>query len=328
VLSAVFVMAVVGYRFLGNYSWLEATWLVVITISTVGFSESSTLDPVLQVLTMFVILVGMSAAAYTFGGLIQLMLEGELERIIGRRRMTAEIARLKDHIIICGYGRMGQSLAAELLAEHRECVIIERDAEKLRDVDDSQLTVLTGDATEERVLAMVGIERARTLVSTLPSDADNVFITLTARNLNPQIEIVARAEQQSTEKKLRQAGADRVVLPTIVGSRQMARMITSPTSADLIDLVTQRGFIDLQLDELQISIGSRLIGLSVSETEARRHHNLLVVAIKRADGSLLFNPGGEQRLVLHDVIILMGHQLEIEAFRKKFGATHEKTPQK
>ncbi len=317
-LLAVVGIAVVGYRIFGEYSWLEAAWLVVVTISTVGYSETSTLSPPLQLLTIFVILVGMSAAAYTFGGLIQLLFAGEIDRLIGMRRMTSEIATLKDHVIICGFGRMGQCLAAELKSHRRNSVILEINPDRLREADDLGYACLTGDATEETTLISAGIERAKTLVAALSGDAENVFLTLTARNLNSKLQIVARADQVSTEKKLRQAGADRVVMPTVVGSRQMARVITRPTTADLIDLVSQREFADLELDELRVSESSKLVGMTIGETKAHRDHNLLLVAIQSAAGKMTFNPKATHRLDADEVVILMGHTGDIESFRVKY----------
>lgn len=318
-LLVVFVIAVVGYRFFGDFNWLESVWMVVITISTVGYSESSSLSPSLQILTIFVILVGMSAAAYTFGGLIQLLLEGEIDRLIGLRRMTAEIANMKNHVIICGFGRMGQCLAAELKSQHKETVILEFNPERLREADMLGYACLTGDATEEATLMSAGIDRAKTLVAALSGDPENVFLTLTARNLSDTLQIVARADQINTEKKLRQAGANRVVMPTVVGSRQMARMITRPTTADLIDLVSQQEFADLELDELRISKTSRLIGMTVGEIHAHRDHNLLIVAIQTADTALMFNPNATHPFAASEVVILMGHTGMIEAFREKYG---------
>ncbi|TWU46140.1 Voltage-gated potassium channel Kch [Rubripirellula tenax] len=318
-LLAVFVAAVIGYRVFGDYGWLESVWMVVVTISTVGYSESSTLSPGLQVLTIIVILVGMSAAAYTFGGLIQLLLEGEIDRLIGLRRMTAEIANMKDHVIICGYGRMGQCLASELKSQDRQIVIIENDPDRLREASTLDLACLTGDATEEATLQSVGIDRAKTLVAALSDDAKNVFLTLTARNLNEHIQIVARADQVSTEKKLRQAGANRVVMPTVVGSRQMARVITRPTTADLIELLSQQEFADLELEEVLIGSGSQLEGMSVGSTYAHRDHDLLFVAIQSVEGTLRFNPSAGQVFQKGEVLILMGHRSDIRAFRSKFG---------
>ncbi|EMI56700.1 potassium channel family protein [Rhodopirellula sallentina] len=317
-LAFVFAVAVTGYRYVGDYGWLESIWMVVITISTVGYSESSSLSPALQLFTVFVILIGMSAAAYTFGGLIQLLLAGEIDRLIGLRRMTAEIADMNNHVIICGFGRMGHSLAEDLRSQGRTVVIIESNGERIREADLLEFPCITGDATEEATLESVGIERARTLVAALSGDAENVFLTLTARNLNSKIQIVARADQRSTEKKLRQAGADRVVMPTVVGSRQMARVITRPTTADLIELLSQREFADLELDELCVDELSGLVGMSVGATDAHRDHKLLIVAIQTKDEQLVFNPDAAQLIHAGDTLMLMGRSGDISEFRTKY----------
>ena len=221
VLGIVFILSVLGYRYIGGYEWLAAIWMVVITVSTVGYGESSQLPASVQAMTILLILVGISASVYTFGGLIQLLLEGELEYVLGRRRMTKDIMALSDHTIICGYGRMGENLAQELTSQQRDCVVIDHDPQAIQDAVQHGLLCLLGDATEEETLQNAGLDRASTLVSTFPNDAESVFITLTARNLNASIRIIARAERESTHKKLRQAGADTIVMPTVVGARQM-----------------------------------------------------------------------------------------------------------
>ncbi len=318
VLTLVFALAVAGYRVIGDYDWVEAVWMVVITISTVGYGEHSGFTPALQIFTIFVILFGMTAAMYTFGGLFQMMLEGELERVIGRRRMTRELEHLNNHVIICGFGRMGRNLIGDLRKHSRQLVTIDNDPLVAEDANAEAVLCVQGDATQESLLELVNIQQASALVTTLPSDADNVFITLTARNLNPSLQIIARAEQISTEKKLKQAGANKIVMPTIVGARQMVRMITRPSTADLMELVSESNVADLELDEMVISQQSRLVGVTVRETEAHRRHKLLLVAIKRTNGDLIFSPDADEKFQAHDVIMLMGHSEGIEKFRRQF----------
>ena len=318
VLGVIFLVAVLGYRFLGNYGWVESMWMVVVTISTVGYGERSDLSAGLQLFTIFVILIGMSAAAYTFGGLFQMLLEGEIERLIGTRRMTREIEKLHKHVIICGFGRMGQNLANELREQHHAIVIIEKSMKAVEAVQQAGFLAVHGDATEENLLETVHVDAARCLVTCLPSDADSVFITLTARNLNPDLQIIARAEHISTEKKLRQAGADRVVMPAIVGARHMLRMITRPSTADLMEMVGESSFTDLELDEVIVAKESHLVGHTVRETEAHRRFKLLVVAVKREDGTLLFNPDADHRFAANNTLMIMGHSEDILRFRSEF----------
>ena len=231
--------------------------------------------------------------------------------------MKRQISELHDNYIICGFGRMGQLLSHELQHHGRPVVVVEKDANLQTDATKRGFMMFVGNATEEDVLTAVGIERAKCLVSALPSDAENVFITLTARNLNPKLQIISRAELQSTEKKLRQAGASRVVMPTVVGARQMARMITHPATADLMDLVAQSGFEDLELDEIAISQAPSLAGITLKQTEAWRKHKLLVVAVKRIDGQYSFNPNGGDSFEAGDIVVVMGHGKDIERFRNE-----------
>ena len=205
VLAAVFILAILGYRFIGDYDWIAAVWMVVLTISMVGYGESSQLPQRIQTLTVLVIVLGISASVYTFGGLFQLVVEGELENVLGKRRMKKDILRLRylrDHTILCGFGRMGMKLAEELEAQGVELVVIDEDSDAISEASQAGLRCVCGDAAEEETLLEAGLRHASTLVSTFPNDAECVFITLTARDLNKEIRIIARAERESTEKNV------------------------------------------------------------------------------------------------------------------------------
>jgi voltage-gated potassium channel len=319
VLLAVVAIAVVVYRHSGeDFTWTESLWLVVITVSSVGLSEHSELSPNLQLFTVGVIVFGLSAAAYTFGGFIQMLTEGEIERALGRRRMTRGIEQLYGHVILCGSGRIGQVLSQELSRQRSPFVIIDNDLEVIEEAQVAKFLVVHGDSTEEAVLVAAGVERAKTLVTSLPSDADNVFITLTARNLNPDLQIISRAEHGSSRKKLLQAGADRVVMPSTIGAHRMARLITRPKTARLMELVIDQGSLEIEMDEIEVSPQSSLVGKTVVEAEAHRKHGLLVVAINRGDGEMAFNPGGDHVFAANDTIIVMGRAEDIEGFRREF----------
>lgn len=320
VLALIFVGAVFAYRLLGDYDWLEAVWMVVITISSVGYGESSSSPAIIQVISIFVILFGMSAAAYTFGGMIRMILEGELDNTLGHRRLSRELSKMTDHIVICGYGRIGQELCHSLQAIDRDFVVIDYDSARTDLARERGHMVYVGDATVDEVLQAVGVARAATLVSALPSDAHNVFITLTARNLNPQIQIISRAEHVATESKLRQAGADRIVTPAITGARQMIRMITRPSTADLIELVAESTSMDLELDEIVLSDRSPLTGKSGAEVELIRERKIMIVAIKHASGRLEFNPADARVFQAGETLILLGHGDHIRSIRNTLRA--------
>ena len=317
VLSVIFVFAMLGYRYLGGYDWIHAIWMVVVTISSVGYGEISVVPDQVRLLSIVVIILGMSAAMYTVGGLIQLMLEGEIQSALGLRRTTREVQRLSGHVIVCGYGRIGEMLAHDLQRKGRPLVVIESDSTRCSEASQQNFLVLNGDAMEEDVLVNAQLENAKTVVTALPNDAANVFITLTARNLNPEVQIVARAEHPTTEKKLRQAGADRVVMPAVTGATRMSRMITRPSTADLLELLTESSFNDMEMDEITIYPSSKLAGSSVADTAARSKHGVLVIAVKKPDEKMVFNPGAQYQFQGEDTVIVMGGADDIERFRKE-----------
>jgi voltage-gated potassium channel len=318
-LAAQIVLAVVVYRNYGPFeTWIEATWFVIISLSSVGYGENSQFPPGLQLFTICLLIVGITTLAYTFGGFLQFLLAGELESILGRERMTREINQLGGHTIVCGFGRIGEILAADLHRHGQPFVLIEQDVEKFNEAQSIGYLCVHGDATEDELLLAAGVHRAKALITGLPTDAANVFITLTARNLNRDLQIIARAEHPTTERKLRQAGANRVVMPATIGAQQMSRMITRPSTADLMELVAEQGNLNVELDELVVSADSPLVGRSIRDTEAHRKFGLLLLSIKQASGAMVFNPEAEHQLAAGDIVILMGRSSDIERFRSEF----------
>ena len=317
-LSVVFVLSVLGYK-LAGWSWTDSLYMVVITISTIGYGEIGPMTPGLRLFTVLVIVCGLTASGYALGGLFQLALVGEIENYLGQRRMMHDIEHLQQHTILCGYGRIGHILSDELHRDGERFVVIERDERAVAEARQSGYLVLAGDATEEATLEAAGIQRARCLVTALPDDAANVFITLTARNLNGQLRIIARGEQLSTQKKLVQAGADRVVLPAAIGGLRMAAMVTRPSTVEFLELVAGHSSMDVELDEFVIAAEAQLVGKTVEQAEARRRHGLLVVAVKRADGKLMFNPDANFVFAPYDIVIVMGKVDDIKRFRGECG---------
>lgn len=318
VLATIFVIAVLGYRYGHGYDWIESIWMVVITVSSVGFSEESSKDASFQLFTIAVIVIGMSALAYSFGGFVQMLLEGEIEQLVGNRRMKREISHLRNHVIVCGYGRMGQALCESLDRKGIPFVVIEEEFVSPEEVLGFDHLHLVGDATDETILMEAGLDRAQSIVTTIPNDAANVFITLTAREINSEMVIVSRAEHSSTEKKLRQAGADRVVMPILVGAHQMARTVLKPSTADLLNLVSDAK-LDIDLDELVVTADSKLAGITVRDSEAHRTYNLLVVAIKQGNGEMVFNPSADHVFQDEDILLVMGNTEHVESFSSRYG---------
>ena len=319
VLVIVLAMAVAGYHYLdGDSDWIDDIYLVVITVSSVGYGEESHFSRGEQLFTIAVIIFGMSAAIYTVGGFLQLMTEGEIARALGVRRMTHEIHHLKDHVIVCGFGRIGRMLSSDLAHRKKNFVVVEREADRVQDALALGYTAYNGDALDDAVLTAVGVERAKALVTALPQDADNVFITLTARNANPDLFIIARGEQPGTQRKLLQAGANRVVQPALTGARQMASLITRPSTVEFLEMVGDNQLLDVEFDEFTLPADSPLAGITLEASNARQIHNVAIVAIKPPEGKMVINPGPNYEFKKGDTVIVIGDVAGIERFRKEY----------
>ncbi|NCJ05381.1 potassium channel protein [Synechococcales cyanobacterium C] len=314
-------IAVIGYVMAG-WTIVEALYMVVITIFGVGYGEVRPVNtPFLRLFTIFVILAGTSSAVYLVGGFVQMITEGEINKALGARRMTREIEQLEQHVVLCGFGRMGQILAKRLALASLPFIVIDQQADRVEQASALGYLVYPGNATDEAILKGAGIERAKTLTTVLPDDAANVFITLTARGLNPNLQILARGEWPSTEKKLRLAGADQVVLPASISAQRMAHMITHPATLDFLnqddgrrslnELLAQ---VDIQVDELVVSPGSPMEGATIGDVEVRGKGTFIVVALIRADGTTVNHP--DQTIVVYegDTIIVMGHRGDVPQF--------------
>jgi voltage-gated potassium channel len=308
------VTAVSGYMIAG-WSFLDAIYMVTITVFGVGYGETRTLGhPGLKVFTMGVIIAGCSSGIYVVGGFVQMLAEGEINRALGTRRMSKGIEKLADHALICGYGRVGQMLARDLLVARHPFVVIDNNPGRVREAQEAGFLTVLGSASEEQALLEAGIERARVLATVLPDDSANVFITLTARELNPTIEIIARAESPSTEKKLMRSGANRVVMPAHIGATKIGHMITRPSAEDLLLETAGKMYLNeelkqigLEMTEIELQAGSPLVGRAVSDAELNGRGGLVIVAIKKADGTLLRNPGPEVKLAANDIFVVLGH---------------------
>lgn len=318
-LGVVVLASILGYHFLYGLDWLESTWLVMVSITGVGYGEESVKSPAFQLFTIFVVTFGFIASAYAFTGLVQLLLAGEFERLLGRKRMEREVQKLRGHVIICGFGRLGGRLADDLMHAGRKILVIESDPDNAQAAMDAGLLVIEGDATDEDILVAAGLHHAKSLVTSLPSDADNVFITLTARGLNKEVQIISRAEQPHTERKLLRAGATKVVMPSATSARHMVRMITRPSTAHLIDLMGERNQLNFEMDEVRIPQENPLVGKSVRDSHAGYTHKVLIVAVKQTDDSMVFNPGGSYQFQRDDVAIVMGKRQDIDSFCRENG---------
>ena len=322
---AVCAAAVTGYMWSGA-TLVDSIYMVIITIFAVGYEEVVEINtPGLQALTIGLIVIGYVAVVYTIGGFMQLLIDGELNRALGARRMTRGIEQLEGHTIICGVGRMGSILARELATAGRPFVVVDRDQERLRAAEELGYLVLHGDATEEQILEQVGIDRAAALASVLSEDAMNVFVTITARAMNPGLMVIARGENPRTEKKLLGCGATKVILPTAIGASKVAQLIIRPTAESMLEQMAEQsllheelGQIGLQFDELCVEAGSALVGKTLGDIEVKSNHGFLIVGIRRQDGSTVINPAGDTSLHAGDIVIVLGHDDDIPQLAARF----------
>jgi voltage-gated potassium channel len=317
-LAIIFIVAVCGYHMTGR-DLLDSIYMVVITLSGVGYGEDSQFGAGEKIFTIFVIVFGLTSGFYIIGGFVQMMAEGEINRAMGVRRVSREIEHLSGHVVVCGFGRVGSTLAEQLKKRKCSFVVVDHDPEQIAEAAARGYLALLDNATEEEALILAGVERARATVIGLPSDADNVFITLTARNLNPDLQIIARAGSPSTEKKLLQAGADRVVLPAAAGAMRMATMLTRPSTIELVELAAGGHVAEVEIDELIIPATSPLVGGTVRDSQTRAKHGLLIVAVRHKGGDLLFNPDADTEFLAGDTVIVMGRMNDIERFRNHHG---------
>ena len=277
-----------GYMLLEGWNLFDSLYMTVITLASVGFKEIHDLSLFGRIFTIILIIGGVGTVAYALSTGAKIILEGELQEVYGRRRLEKKIKELKNHYIVCGYGRMGKIICRELREKNIKFVIVEKQPELHQENRD--LLIFPGDATKDEVLKELGIEKAKGLVSVLPTDAENLFVVLSARGLNPHLFIVARAGEEGSENKLVRAGADKVVSPYHIGGLRIAHTVLKPAVVDFIEFATKSGNIDLQMEEVLIKESSELVGKSLDECGIGRELGIIIVAIKKPNGEMKFNP--------------------------------------
>jgi voltage-gated potassium channel len=304
-----------GYMVIEGWNILDSIYMTILTITTVGFREVHDLSPKGTVFTILLIVGGVGTALYAFTAGARFILEGEIQNIFGRKKLEKKIKELKDHYIICGYGRMGKIIARELHEEGAQFVVIEKDPESLGEKE--EMLAVIGDATRDLSLKEAGIEKARGLISVLPNDAENLFVVLSTRVLNPTVLIVSRAVEEDSEQKLLRAGANKVVSPYHIGGLRMAHTVLKPTVVDFIEFTTRSGNIELQMQEVTVQEGSRLIGMSLEVCSVGDDMGVIIVAIKQATGETRFNPTHQSVIKAGDVLIVLGERSKLKAFEER-----------
>ncbi|MCM3902871.1 MAG: NAD-binding protein [Pyrinomonadaceae bacterium] len=299
------MLGTLGFHLIEGWSIVDSLYAAAQTVTTVGYGDLAPATRNGRIFATLFMFVGVGVVLYSLTAAVQSIVQSELLATFGQRRQLRKMSKLRDHFIICGAGRVGSRLVRTLQASEQPFIVIERDPQRVTELADRGAVVLVGDATSEEALREAGVEHARGLAACLPDDADNVYVVLTARDLNSQIHIVARAAEEQAESKLIRAGANRVVAPTIIGGHRMAVALTKPAVGDFIDSITA-DTLGLALEQLEVSPSSSLVGQKLSATNIRSELDIVIVSIRRNDGQTLFNPSGESLIEARDMLIAIG----------------------
>jgi voltage-gated potassium channel len=314
--AIIVAIGTVGYELIEGWSLLDSLYMTITTITTVGFQEVHALSETGRIFTIFLIIFGVGGALYILTMLVGFILEGQFGITMWRRRMKTKIARLKNHFIICGYGRVGQEIAQAFSEEGTPFIVIANEEPDIAKAERDGYLHILGDATNDEVLKEAGIERAYGLVSAVGSDSDNTFITLSARQMRPDLFIEARSSGPEAEAKLRRAGADRVISPHTIGGRRMAMLALRPAVVDFIDTVTYGTGREMQLENVDVAGGSKLVGKTMDQ--ARSQFGITVLAMRKQSGKLIANPPGEEVIEEEDRLIVIGTQQRLAALERIF----------
>ncbi|NNC95886.1 MAG: potassium channel protein [Chitinophagales bacterium] len=302
---------------LESYSFLEALYMTIITVSTVGFTEVKPLSDGGRVFTAVLILSNIGIFAYFISTMTTMIIDGELKSVIKSIRMQREISKLKDHIIVCGFGRLGKQIVEELHNEGKEFVIIESNPQIIEEFEgDKPFRVVEGDATDEDHLIQLNVEQAKTLITTLPKDADNVYVVLSAIQLNKDINIISRASNRSSQQKLKHAGATHVIMPEHVGGLHMAQLVTKPNLVEFLNEVSHRG-VNIYFEECTVdNLAQKEVKRTLGELDVRNQTGAYIVALRKDNGDFIINPQDSESLTLDSKLIILGDESQIQSFKE------------
>jgi len=320
-ISIIVILAVggtIGFTILENMQPLEGFYMTVITLSTVGFGEIKPLHPAGRVFVIFLIIFGVVAGTIAFSALGQFIIEGQLRSLLGRRKMKSKISKLSDHYIIAGYGRVGKEVAQAYMKRKVPYIVIENDNQILNQLDAEGHLYVEGHATEDNVLLAAHTDKAKVLVSTLPSEADNVYLALTARHMNPDLFIICRADHPKGEKKLKRAGANHVVSPHVLGGMRMAMASLRPNVVDFMQM-TALGEAGLGIEEVTVPQGCRFNGLSLIDSKVKADYDVTIVGIKKPNKEIVISPPPTAVIETGDILLLVGATNRLEEFTNKLG---------
>ena len=303
--GAAIATGTIVFHILEGWSIVDSLYLTAQTVTTVGFGDLAPRTTRGRIFASVFMLVSVGIVLYALTSTVQSIVQSELLLTLGQLRRSLKMSKLRDHFIICGAGRVGSHLIRGMKGSNDPFVVIEIDRRRVEELMDQGVAVLVRDATLEESLREAGVAHARGLAACLPDDADNVYVVLTARDLNPKLHIVARAAEEQAESKLIRAGANRVVSPTIIGGHRMAMALTKPAVGDFLDSLTAND-LELGFEQLEVDAGSTLVGRKLSETNIRSELDIVIVSIRRSHGEIVFNPSGEAKIETGDMLIAIG----------------------
>jgi voltage-gated potassium channel len=302
------VIGTAGFHFIEGWNVLESFYTTVMTLTTIGYGDFAPKTRGGMLFTVMLVIFGVGTMLYTVGLVAQTMVEGRLTMLLGRGKMEKAIDKMKNHYIVCGCGRIGYLICRELAAEKVDFVVVDNNPEVIQKIGEDGFVYFRGDAIHDKCLIGAGIKRARGIVCVLPTDAQNLYVILTAKELNPDIWILSRSEEEESEHRLLRAGANRVMSPYTLGGTRMAMAILRPAMLDFIEITTRRQSLELRMDELEICEGSPLIGKSLEESEIRQRYGLIIVAVKKESGKMIFNPVASYVIQSGDKLIALGEE--------------------
>jgi voltage-gated potassium channel len=319
-LTCIIAAGTLGYVVIEGWSVWDGLYMAVTTVTTVGFREVHPLSRAGEAFTLLLIVSGVGTAFYSATLLATHIVEGGVRRRLVERRQKRMIENLRDHFILCGYGRIGSLIADELRQQDVPFIVVEKDPERVSRLMERGWVAVAADASHEDVLVRVGIHRARGLIAAVGTDAENVYAVLTARVTRPDLFIIARVEADDAEHKLRRAGADRVISPYHIGASHMAQTALRPAVVDFVQLATSSGHLDLSMEQVRINEGSGLVGRTILDAGIRQKYGVIVVAIRRADGTMDFNPSPDATIRAGDEMVVLGRPQSVKALGEQVAA--------
>ncbi len=310
---AIILLGTIGYYFIEGWDPIDALYMTVISLTTVGYSETHPLSTTGKLFTMVLILSGIGSVAYIIGNVSMQYIHPFFDFVMKEKKMEKILKSIKDHYIICGYGRIGRDVCHNLIKAGKSVVVVDKQTMDKDEFDKYHIPSVIGDASHEEILFKAGIERAKGLVSAVTSEAENVFITMTARDIQPNLFIISRFEETATQKKLIRAGADKVINPYQIGSDKISHIILKPTISKILDFAQKRGQFELNIEELALSKTNPLVGKSLRNCGIREKHNIIIIAVEKMDGDIIANPGPDYILKANDRLVMIANSSELKS---------------